>query len=469
MILTNQLKNIKSSIKTNRVYYFGIVFMLAFFILKTIELALSIQPGIAPDEPEHMKIVLLYSKFALFIQEFPEMYVFGPITYTPYLYYLLMGKMIHTNFMGIDELIFIRFVNIIFSILTVIFSLKLAGLVTNSRLVKLLTVIIITNIPMFTFLSGMVNYDNLANLFAVISTYFLVHYYKYNTKTGFLGFIIFTSLGLITKITIIPLAVISTLIIVVITVSRIPSRERLKQNYVSQLKKPKPFDAILVLITIFTSILVINLYGKNIIRYRAITPDCYQVTTYENCQLNPAIRGAEELSPPETLIDPYHYIPVWASHMYDGTFGIFGQQKLFKSPILLIPYKLIISIALIGFIRIISFKNKPLVILSVISLFYILVLMYYQNYESYRISGMTFFAVHGRYLFPVLAPLAILIAYSLINLFKNFYLQIIITVLVATVFIFGDYIYFKRNVPDEWYRDTNITRFIKETNNYFRY
>ena len=455
--------------RADKADYISLIVLSAFFLFKALEYAFSIEIGIAPDEPEHFKIIQLYSTYTFRVEEFPEMYVFGPLTHVPYFYYFLMGKILSLNIFGINDLVFLRLPNIFFSFLTVVFSLKLTALVTKSRLVKLLTVLIITNVPMFSFLSGMINYDNLADLFAVLSIYSLIYFYKYSTRSSFLFFIIFTSFGLITKITMFPLAVISTLIILVILVSRFPKLHELKNTMGKQIRQISLYEKALMIIATFSIMLVINLYGRNIMAYRAILPSCYQVTSYDNCQLNPAVRGEEQLKPPETPIHPYYYFYVWKLHMYDGTFGIFGQQKLFKKPELIIPYEVIINISLLGLAKQISPKKKILLILSIISAFFILVLAYYQNYSSYLASSMTFFAVHGRYLFPVLAPMCILMSYSLMNLFKNHFLKAVIFIMVAIVFLFGDYIYYKRNVPDEWYRKSTIAESFKETNKYYKY
>ena len=89
-------------------------------------------------------------------------------------------------------------IRIIFpSILTLIFC-KLGS--------HLLFVILITNTPMFSFLGASVSYDNLTNLFAVMTLYYLHLLFQNPNASRFLLFVISLLGGALTKKTFLPLA-----------------------------------------------------------------------------------------------------------------------------------------------------------------------------------------------------------------------------------------------------------------------
>jgi len=71
------------------------------------------------------------------------------------------------------------------------------------------------------------------------------------------------------------------------------------------------------------------------------------------------------------------------------------------------------------------------------------------NYKMYLKSGVFGISTAGRYLFPVLLPLCGLISHYMINFFSK-KKQLIITILVSAWFIYGDFIFFLKVVPDYW-------------------
>lgn len=379
-----------------------------------------------------------------------------------------MGTFLKFNYYGLDENTVLRIVNVFFSLGTLFFIFKTSKLITKSRIVQGLSVIVASNIPMFTFLSASISYDNLANLLASISIYYALRLYKNFTLMDLMVLVISLCLGVLTKVTLLPL-VVSIGIIALIIIWR--ERHQLKHVLVVQIKSNTFTMLLLTSLTIFAMFLAFNLYFVNIYKYRAIIPTCIQVTTYENCSRNPTFTRDEELvqnRPEGELIDPYHYLDPWQELMLRRTVGIFGHQSLYKSERMLVAYELLLVLSILSLARNVDRKKKEVLLILFVFLSYATVLAYYQNYSSYKNIGLIHVALQGRYIFPVLGPLVILFSYALINITKHNLIRITLLVITTVVFILGDYVYFKRNVPDSWYIDSPRAEVIRESNEIFK-
>ena len=120
----------------------------------------------------------------------------------------------------------------------------------------------------------------------------------------------------------------------------------------------------------------------------------------------------------------------------------------------LLPYMLIILLATVIMIRQIKLSdlNSNAPILLAIFAGYTLVIMQYVNYATYQTSGVIVLALQGRYLFPVIFAGYALVAFYLTN-FKSARLNIVVAVVVAAVFVLGEFPWFLRNVTADWYFD----------------
>lgn len=441
---------------STHLYYLLILLFLVFFAFRLTENATTIRFGISPDENEHIDISSAYSEVDFMVTNNTETYRFGPIANSPYLFYRIMGYIMNLPAPEIHTGLLLRMVNIIFSLMNVVYTLKLATLLSKSRIVHLLTLLIITNIPMLTFLSSSVSYDNLANMLATTTLYYTIAFYKSGKVKDLLFIVIFSCLGLLTKITIIPLVLGISVVVLIKIIRGKSSKGEFYMNFKRTLKK----NVLLAILAVLLIFLVSNLYLVNIYNYKALVPKCTQVMSEESCLQNPAVRRDQEYmneKKPFDPIDPYHYLSDWGNWMIINTFGIFGHEKLYKSAYIMVLYDIVLKVSIVGLIRTLKHKNTSIFILVGISMFYLLFLAFYQNYRTYLNTGEIQVALQGRYAFPVLAPLVVLMSKSLLDMSKNNYYKFVIFIFVAVVFIFGDYIHFKRNIPSTWHQNNTIT------------
>src|SRR5450631_4905744 len=119
--------------------------LLAYFGVRLVFFALNISAFVPPDEVTHAGLCKIFSKVFLLPDNSPATYEFGLVTNTAWLYYWIMGKLLHLNVIGISDLVFLRLLNIPLAFGTVYFVRRTLLILTHDRLAQLLLVVVITN------------------------------------------------------------------------------------------------------------------------------------------------------------------------------------------------------------------------------------------------------------------------------------------------------------------------------------
>lgn len=464
------LKELKPFLKSKKfgsfVYKSSILITALYFVFRLLEISITTNAGISPDEHWHIGVIEAFSNTNSIFSFFPTSEKMLLVNTSPYLYHYILGNLLKLNLLDFSPLIFLRLFNISFSVISIIYLIKLTKSITDNKIAIVLTLLIFTNIPMLSFLSANVSYDNFINMLSVMMIYYTVNFFQTNNKTSLMLFMSLSSLAVMTKITAIPLAFICGLIILYYIF------KTFRNSRNKHIKSPKNNIVVTITVLFITVVLVsasVIFYGRNIFVYRTITPACDQVLTYTQCLTSPVFSTSEYLIENKQdikLLDPFHYFYQWSESMYLGIFGIFGHQSLIKPLEYMVPYKLIGIFAIGVFIRYFRKSERSIILLTLILVFYTLVLTYFNNYASYKQTGFILASVQGRYIFPVLAPLLILFTHHLVRV-TNKKLLYITVFIIATIFLLGDYVYFKRNVPVNWYRNTEISQRIMQTNKFF--
>jgi len=460
--------------------------VILYFGVRLVYFAVSINPAIPPDEVTHAGRCQAYSKVLLIPEDGADTYELGLVSHRPFLYYWLMGKVLHLNFAGLDDLIFLRLINGLFGILIAFYAFKWIRLVSTNKLVRVVTVIIMTNILFVTGLFACVNYDNLTNLLSVMSLYYLTLFFDKKTAGVLALFLVCMFAGCITKITFLPLA------LVLLFIFLIRGRKTIISIFASIFKTPSLARAGGGLAVLFFFSLSCILYGGNIIRYGSLKPSLSSIVgvesamqyrlfardyivgqfrkgnyTYEyaveQIQLikNPTDRNAalsllQHAREPEkiknSLVHRGRYTTAWFHGMLERTVGYTGHQFLMKSHRGLYPYHIILVLSGIMLIRKFDREdgNGHMLWIFVATSFYILVLMWYVNYPKYVRTGTMGLAFTGRYMFPVLVPICGLISYYLISFLPR-KLQVVVAVVVSAWFVYGDFIFFVQSAGPKWF------------------
>ncbi len=479
---------IKKYFKKNASIIF-IFLAFGYFLFRLFFFASNISHYAPPDETTRFAICQVFSKTSFLPQNSEETYSLGLVTHIPYLYYFIMGKCLKLNFFPVSDLVFLRLINCILTLGTVIYGYKWIKLVTPNHICHLLFVILITNTAMFSFLGAAVSYDNMTNFFAVTALYYLHIFFQNTNINSFLLFVISILGGALTKTSYLPL------ILAYLGILIFHQRNRLK-NVFHILSKVIPslrFNQIaLLVIAIILLALNINLYLGNFIHFGKVVPRTNQVLTeeqsmkyrlyargrivsqYKSGRLNyeEAVEKTKEIqhygdrltalgllekarenvsnkTPPMGRI---RYALYWMILMFHHSVGIASHMSILKNHFHVGIYLFIFLSSFYLLLR----HWKPTYSDSKISdafflcVFYTIILMQFVNYPIYLFGRSVILALQGRYFFPVIIPFYGIVTYFLINPFKK-PVQIAIFLLISTFFIWGDFPYFLLYNTPRWF------------------
>jgi hypothetical protein len=459
-----------------------IISILLYFLFRLFYLAIHIPINIPPDESTHFGISKIFSKTFFLPKDSPESYEFGLITRVPCLFYYVMGRWLNLNFFGFTDLTFLRMGNVLITFIMVIYALRWIRLVTRNRISILLFIVLLTNTPMLSFLGASVNYDNLTNLFAV-TTLFYLHSYFINHKTKDLLYCGISLLGgTLTKGSILPLALIYFVIFLIHERKRIiPVLTSFKEIFERNRIKEK--SLFIVLMSLF--VCNVTLYLGNLIKFKNITPYITQVLTEDQALQNrlyardrilglykgnkitrdEAIHmtdsiknNTDRLSTLKLLdiadagkikkgkvLNRLQYSWAWMRIALKGIVGIVGHVQMLKKDSFFHIYSIIFMAGILSFI--IFFKNNSNIFLkdsAIICLFYCIILIQFYNYPRYLYYSSIWYTLQGRYFFPVIIPCYAIISYYLTDNFKN-WMAIPILICISLLFIYGDFPYLLKN------------------------
>jgi len=464
--------------------------LLIYFGARLFFFALNISSFVPPDEVTHAGICKIFSKTLPLPNNSPYTYEFGLVTNIPWLYYWIMGKLLHLNSFGISDLVFLRLLNIPMAFLTVLYVARLLRLMTANRLTQLLLIVVITNIPMFSLLSASVSYDNLANLLAAMAIYYLFVFFR-DRSGGLLGASLLCQLaGCLTKITFLPLVLALNLLLLMYEWRHLIPFPAAVGRSIRRSPRRACLTAILLIIA---AGLNLQLYAGNYLHYGTINPPMATVLSPEKSMnyrldargtifnlfkdgkisyMDALILTGEIKHPgdkadtfyllmnyqkmksnPQLWLSPIQYASFWFQTMTATTFGIKGHLGMFKPPLYLLPLYLLMAIAFIGFIvrwRPGEMGWSPLS-LVVLPLYYAGVLIYEVNYDTYLNYAEPSLTVYGRYLFIVMAPVVVLWCHYLLCLFRYSLIRNTLALLTALLFISYDFPWFLIHATPEWF------------------
>lgn len=463
---------------------------LAYFAAKTFHFALRIRERVFPDEQSWVGLIGVFSRSLWLPSDSPESYPFGLVRHIPNLYFFLLGKILSLNVFAVNDLIFLRLINVLLGLLTVIFSWKLARRLGAELAVLLIFMVMLTNTVMFSFVSGAVNYDNLSTLFSVLSLYYLVCFFQTRLAWHFLVFTICIFAGMLTKNVFLPFALGLVLVFLFHERQAMVSFLRNSHGYLSQLSGK---DYALVFLSFILLACNLNLYIGNKLKYDHLIPAMDQVLPIKDClkhrlfarnyaenqfradklSLLEAQRIVLQIRDPGDRADAWNllekargqkmqkkkermgriqYAATWLRLMFVRTYGIAAHLVMLKSDKYTALYYAVFGLASVLLVFRFQINQMQGVgkYLLFITWFYGVILMQFINYNNYLYSGVAELALTGRYLFPILVPLYLLAASALVREMPRWW-QWGIGAAVSVLFISGEFPWFLSNVTADWY------------------
>lgn len=432
------------------------VFSFFLFALQASFFALNIKEYLPPDERYHVILSQEYSDSLSKPLNSENTYIIGQIEDTPFLYHWISGRVLNVKdflFKEVEDLFVLRFFSVVVSLVNLFVTYRIIKLFTKDKLVQTLFIIMLCNTLMFVFLSGSANYDALTILFALLSIYWSIELLKKRSIKNLLLLLIFLLLGMLTKISFPPFALIVLLFFFFNEIGHV--KEYLVD--IKELWKRKENRLLFLFLSLVFSLLAVitsHLYIGNFIKYKSMTPECRQVMDFEDCMKSAEYsfhyNMAEEGLSTEERVSLYWYVPHWIYNMVETNYGILAHSKLSLSYTRFLLYFVVMVTSVILFVRNLKLKNKTHTFLCFLAISYSLVLLFFLNYPSYLSSGIMHSGIQGRYLFPVIVPIYALASWSLLSI-KNRDVRLVIFLLVSMIFVLGNIPFFLRNVTEEWF------------------
>ncbi|MGK5086073.1 hypothetical protein WDW86_00810 [Bdellovibrionota bacterium FG-2] len=427
------------------------------FLMQTLFFALRIKNNIPPDEAWHFRRLNIFlNTKALWFSETPEIYPLGALGHMGNLHPLLTAPLISiSQFFAWDPFLALRLSSVAFSLGTFFYTFLLLRLLVSNLLTRCAIMAFFSNILMFTFISSAISYDALTNLLAIASVFHLMRFGKMG-RTEDLFFLCLTwAAGAITKITFLPLIALELILLLQQGYSmqwhRTINLEKLRQSLKTKRRKA------VLLVTLFFGIWGVSLYGRNLITYHALEPGIDLITTPATAlESNAEYRTTQErleTRDSRAELSFGSFSKDWVKMMVTKTFGIHAHLNLFKDTKELWPIYFLIYASLFAFLFSYRhlFSERTFLQLLFLSAGYV-VIVFMQNLKSqteFRIIGI---AVQGRYLFPVLAPLLIVLFHPIFSFVRSRTGQALLTLFTLVTGGYGGFIYFISNAGPEWFR-----------------
>lgn len=392
------------------------------FLSFTIYLSTNLRTDILPDEYAHF----VFSKHFSSTLGIPTDTAFTTsqgwyIQHNPFLYHWINGRFINLALLIFplandwQILVFLRIISSFYSLGTVIFCFLISKELIKKKWLQLLPPFMLSNTLMFVFLSGGVSYDNLTNLCSTAGLFFLIKVLKSeNVILNSLLWIIIIYFGTLVKYTVLPLALIMTIIWLIFVV-----RNKHLFSFVD-IKSPEKITLLVVLFILVLGNL--GIYGVNLLKFNRIIPHCIQIFPKDICEISPYTQRFEKeaLNQKMSIVDSIYagfpnpvkyFFDVWIDYMLNNIYGILAHVSYFPSYITILYRLFFLWVIMLAFKY---WKDTPVSIISLVLIFlFYLFVLFIQNYNSELTYGFKQISVQGRYIFPVINSLYILVGYTL--------------------------------------------------------
>ena len=442
---------------------FVLVLIILVFAAYSVYIATHLLRDIVPDEPYHLALSQGFAGTWGIPEDVPLASSAGhAVRRNPFLAYWIFGRSL--DFLNLvlpnpspwQQLVALRLVNVAFSIGTVVFTYLFSRQLIRHKWWSLLPVFVLTNTLMFVLLSGGVSYDNPANFLSIAGIYFLLRVLqKEDFLFNSLGWLIFISLGTLTKETILPLALAMAVVWIIFMIkNRVDIKPRVFRNV---------WSISLLILLALAAAANFALYGLNLIQHGSLTPSCRDYYSDEFCENTAFALRREELALDEepTLLqafrqgypEPVRYaFDTWIRAMLMKIFGIMGGAKAYY-PIGIAYYHILLYWYLALAIR--YFKKGSFTLFSLAGIFgFYALTLFIKNYDIELAYGFIQVALQGRYIFPVIGLAYGLAAYGLMKV-PNSWVRWGTLVITLLLFLYGGplrFILYNQSVFADWFR-----------------
>ncbi len=430
-------------------YRAALAVIVGWFLVQQAYFLTSANWRISPDTEYHTALIDVFAQqWSPILEDAPETYRLGPISTRTYFYHYLMGALAKLNVFGMDQALMIRLVSLAMSLATLYCFLLAFREITERRWVHLAALLMASNVLMFSYMGTMVSYDVFVHLLAPFALYHLLRFVKTYERRHLLWLMVAAGAGMLAKRTFLPLAGVYFLALA-------PFARQIWRERARWLARPKPAEWALAATAAVLGLLCLELYAGNYLRYSQLYPSCDRVLSHEACLENPIYardHQLEQKAASRRTMSIGRYARRWATQMEGTALGalVHGSSRMVKSSWELADYRALAALALIALVAGWrgAWANRALRVVLATTAMY-LALLFWVNYRGYLRRGVFEVALQGRYAFPVLAPMAIAVAYPLLargGPWRRLALLLAITV----IFVGGGFWFFLERADAHW-------------------
>lgn len=424
--LTNRLLTILAS---KRAFWV----IVAIFGFESLWIALSSRYPMAFDEQYHLGLIKLHATtFMPFLHDTPGVTSqFGAVSRDPsFLYHYLFSFpyriLAHMTSNLTIQVLMLRLCNIMLAGAGLIIFRRLLTKLGASTLRTNLVTLFFIWIPIFPLMAGQINYDNLAFVMAgavlLLGVDFVQEWRQHgHIKVGtFLWLIALGSAASTITYAFLPIVVAPVLYLCVLVARNLTASAR--GATVWWHASSVVHKLVLGLMLVFGLWLFVGSYGVNLVRYHKPVVQCDQVLSITECQKYPPWHRDYMYSynnPGITLADLPKYTAHWTAQMMHETFfevaGAYNGDTVVYfvgGPIMLIhdtAWVLLVLGALALILQARTIWRNSLYRLVLFTLVLYTGALFVTNWQGYVRSGIPV-AIHGRYLLPLVLPVAFIAA-----------------------------------------------------------
>jgi hypothetical protein len=403
--------------------------VLGFFVLEALWFVFSALYPMAFDEDFHLGVIRIYSEQWLpFLSAHPEgADQFGAITRDPsYFFHYLMSfpyRLIESFTQSeAIQVILLRLINVsLFIWSLVLFRRVLLKAKASPALVNV-SIAVFVLIPIVPQLAAHINYDNLLMVLIAwlcLVTFRLVDSFRERRvdMAALFTFVIICLFTSVVKYAALPLLAAAALFVAYMAYHNFKGygkrlRMRIKDGYLRIGRRTK---ILLLLTLLLSSLLFAQRYVVNLLDYQHPVPDCGKVLSVEQCtQYGPWGRDykLEQSRPDDFKASPLTFMGSWIEGMRHRLFfAVSGAKTLFNNYIELpVPVLTFSALVIAGLVAIIVWWRQIFRGHDFLAFFLFMTIIYsavlwYDQYSMYKQTGVAV-AINGRYLLPVLLPMA---------------------------------------------------------------
>lgn len=469
-------------------FFYVIILLL---VLQAAWIAFTARYPQAFDENYHFGLIQLHAQqwIPFFTQQPDGPAVYGSIVREPsYLFHYLLSVpyrlLAEVTSTIAAQVIVLRFINIGIFVAGLFVYRRLFDELRISVALRNVVLAVFVLLPVVPLLAGQINYDNMMFLLSGLLFMYVARYIQFmrgRKPTAplvsvklLLQILLVGAIGSIVKFAFAPIFLAAVVILLIATIFYY-NLTRIKPRSFAGIWAI-PGRATLIVLSIATLLAVglcIERYGVNLVQYQAAVPKCDKVLGVDACQAySPWARDyLFSNTYPRPELQGYLVYPfVWVWRMvYETMFTITSRTFPPSEIVYYYSYSpLVVShvaawMALAGglvgmaiFWRRIR-RNRPLVVLLGIVVFYALVL-FIQNFKMYDHSGEAV-AIHGRYLVPVYPILLLCLGigwHGILQWFKRGRYEVVVLIALTLLFMQGGGIthWLVRSDPD-WYWESH--------------